>query len=247
MTRTAFITGVCGGIGSATAAAFHGDGWRVVGMDQRLPGAEIPLDRFCRADFADSRAIFDMLNALDDEASVDALVNNAGCAMDKPFLETSVDEWQHTMDVNVRSAFIMSQRLMLRLAERGGAVVNVSSVHAVATSPGCAVYAASKGALVALTRAMALEVATLGVRVNAILPGAVDTPMLRAGLSRSNPIKGVEEALLSLAARTPLGVIGHPSEIASAIVFLADLRRSAFMTGQALIVDGGATARLSTE
>ena len=109
-----------------------------------------------------------------------------------------------------------------------------------------AVYAASKGALVALTRAAALEFAEDGIRVNAVLPGAVDTPMLR----RSMEARGdstVEEALAVLAAKTPLGTIGQAHEIAEAILFLADPERSSFITGQLLTADGGATARLSTE
>jgi NAD(P)-dependent dehydrogenase (short-subunit alcohol dehydrogenase family) len=129
-----------------------------------------------------------------------------------------------------------------------GAVVNVSSVHAVATSANIAAYAASKGGLLALTRAMAIEFAPDDIRVNAILPGAVDTQMLRAGLVRDHAGAGtMEERLENLARNTVNGRVGRPEEIAHAIYFLADHVQSSFMTGQALIVDGGATARLSTE
>jgi glucose 1-dehydrogenase len=126
--------------------------------------------------------------------------------------------------------------------------VNVSSVHAVATSADIAAYAASKGASQALTRAMALEFARDGIRVNAILPGAVDTPMLHAGLMRGH-VQGasVEERMADLGRRTVMGRVGKPEEIARAILFLADSEQSSFMTGQSMIVDGGATARLSTE
>jgi NAD(P)-dependent dehydrogenase (short-subunit alcohol dehydrogenase family) len=121
-------------------------------------------------------------------------------------------------------------------------------VHAVASSKDIAAYAASKGGMLALTRAMAIEFAPVNVRVNAILPGAVDTPMLRSGLNRDHAGTGsLEERLENLARNTVSGKIGTPVEIAQAIFFLADGELSSFMTGQALIVDGGATARLSTE
>ena len=130
----------------------------------------------------------------------------------------------------------------------GGAIVNVSSVHAVATSANISAYAASKGGLLALTRAMAIEFAPDNIRVNAILPGAVDTPMLRAGLDRDHAGGGsMLDRLENLARKTVNGRIGRPEEIAHTIYFLADNAQSSFMTGQALIVDGGATARLSTE
>jgi NAD(P)-dependent dehydrogenase (short-subunit alcohol dehydrogenase family) len=133
-------------------------------------------------------------------------------------------------------------------AAGGGAIVNVSSVHAIQTSVNIAAYAASKGGLLALTRAMAIEFAPDNIRVNAILPGAVDTPMLRAGLNRDH-VQGsdIQTRLDNLARKTVNGRIGTPDEIAQAIYFLADGERSSFMTGQAMIVDGGATARLSTE
>jgi NAD(P)-dependent dehydrogenase (short-subunit alcohol dehydrogenase family) len=136
----------------------------------------------------------------------------------------------------------------LMVAAGGAAIVNVSSVHAVATSKNIASYAASKGGLLALTRAMAIEFAKENIRVNAILPGAVDTPMLRSSMNRGIVGDGtVLDRLENLARKTVNGRIGQPEEIARAIYFLADTTQSSFMTGQALIVDGGATARLSTE
>ncbi len=134
------------------------------------------------------------------------------------------------------------------LKKTKGAIVNVSSVHAVATSKNIAAYAASKGGMVALTRAMAIEFADVGIRVNAVLPGAVDTQMLREGLSRGH-VKGsnIEDQLNDLGQRTVMGRVGDPREIAQSILFLADEERSSFITGHAMVVDGGATIRLSTE
>jgi NAD(P)-dependent dehydrogenase (short-subunit alcohol dehydrogenase family) len=130
----------------------------------------------------------------------------------------------------------------------GGAIVNVSSVHAVATSKHIAAYAASKGGMLALTRALAIELAPDNIRVNTVLPGAVDTSMLRDGLNRDHAGSGTaEERLENLARNTVSGKIGKPEEIAQTILFLADPEKSSFITGQPLVIDGGATARLSTE
>jgi NAD(P)-dependent dehydrogenase (short-subunit alcohol dehydrogenase family) len=180
---------------------------------------------------------------------LDALVNNAAVQIAKPLLETSVEEWDAVMVSNLRAVFLAVKLAhpLMRTSGRG-AIVNVSSVHAVATSAHIASYAASKGGLLALSRAMAIEFAPDQIRVNAILPGAVDTPMLRAGLSRGHVGKGsIPDRLENLASKTVIGRVGKPEEIAHAIYFLADETQSSFMTGQALIVDGGATARLSTE
>jgi NAD(P)-dependent dehydrogenase (short-subunit alcohol dehydrogenase family) len=152
------------------------------------------------------------------------------------------------MHANLRSVFLAVKLAYPLLKAKGGAVVNVSSVHAIQTSANIAAYAASKGGLLALTRAMAIEFAPDNIRVNAILPGAVDTPMLRAGLGRGHVGHGdMQERLDNLARKTVNGRVGQPQEIANAIYFLADNEQSSFMTGQAMVVDGGATARLSTE
>ena len=180
---------------------------------------------------------------------LDALVNNAAVQVAKPLVETTVEEWDMVMANNLRPAFLLSKLAYpLFKAAGGGAIVNVSSVHAVQTSANIAAYAASKGGLLALTRAMAIEFAKDNIRVNAILPGAVDTPMLRAGLNRGH-VAGddIHTRLDNLARKTVNGRVGKPEEIAHAIYFLADDTQSSFMTGQAMIVDGGATARLSTE
>jgi len=181
--------------------------------------------------------------------TLDAVVNNAAVQIAKPLIDTTADEWDMVMASNLRSVFLGAKLAYPLLKVRGGgAIVNVSSVHAVATSANIAAYAASKGGLLALTRAMAIEFAPDEIRVNAILPGAVDTPMLRAGFNRGHLGEGdVLDRLENLARKTVNGRVGQPEEIARSIYFLADSTQSSFMTGQALIVDGGATARLSTE
>lgn len=249
--RVVLITGAAGGIGRAVVRVFGKAGWQVVGVDRAPFGEPFPkTSLFIQADISDPqdlREIFSQVQRFTNR--LDALVNNAAIQIAKPLLETSVDEWDAVMASNLRSVFL-GAKLAYPLFKNGGggAVVNVSSVHAVATSANIACYAASKGGLLALTRAMAIEFAPDDIRVNAILPGAVDTPMLRAGLSRNHLGYGsISDRLENLANKTVIGRIGTPEEIASAIYFLADSTQSSFMTGQALIVDGGATARLSTE
>jgi len=251
MTKTVLITGVAGGIGRATVALFADRGWRVIGVDRAPFGEGFPENGlFIQSDISrgeELEAIFAKTREFTD--SLDALVNNAALQIAKPLVETTVEEWDAVMAANLRSVFLgVKLAHPLLKARGGGAVVNVSSVHAIQTSANIAAYATSKGGMLALTRAMAIEFAPDNIRVNAILPGAVDTPMLRAGLGRGHVGHGdIQERLDNLARKTVSGKVGTPEEIAQAIYFLADNEQSSFMTGQPMVVDGGATARLSTE
>jgi NAD(P)-dependent dehydrogenase (short-subunit alcohol dehydrogenase family) len=223
----------------------------VLGVDRAEFGAGFPANGlFIQSDISRPEELETIFSkAQEYTSSLDALVNNAAMQIAKPLLETTVEEWDAVMASNLRSVFLgVKLAYPLLRAKGGGAVVNVSSVHAIQTSANIAAYAASKGGLLALTRAMAIEFAPDNIRVNAILPGAVDTPMLRAGLGRGHVGHGdLQQRLDNLARRTVSGKIGQPEEIAHAIYFLADEEQSSFMTGQAMVVDGGATARLSTE
>ena len=249
--RTVLITGAAGGIGKATVAHFTVQGWRVIGVDRKEVYAGFPTDGFfVQADLAQPQEVERVYReAAEFTSKLDALVNNAAFQVTKPISQTSVEEWDQVIAVNLRAAFLGARYgFELLAAEGGGAIVNVASVHAVATSPNIAAYAASKGGLVALTRAMAIEFAPANIRVNAILPGAVDTPMLAAGFNRGHLAQGsVEQQKAELARKTVNGRIGQPHEIASVIYFLADSAQSGYMTGQSVVVDGGASARLSTE
>ncbi len=249
--KTVLITGAGGGIGRATVDLFTEKGWRVIGVDRSPYGDDFPkTGHFIQADISHPEVLEQIfMQTRASTPTLEALVNNAAVQVAKPLIETTVEEWDAVMASNLRSAFLfMKLAYPLFKAAGSGAIVNVSSVHAVQTSVNIAAYAASKGGLLALTRAMAIEFAPDNIRVNAILPGAVDTPMLRAGLNRGH-LGGVDlqARLDNLARKTVNGRVGLPSEIAHAIYFLADNEQSSFMTGQAMVVDGGATARLSTE
>jgi glucose 1-dehydrogenase len=250
-TKTVLITGAGGGIGRACVYHFAAKGWQVIGVDRNEFGDDFPRNgHFIQADISQPDSVEVIFQqAKEFSSTLDVLVNNAAVQIAKPLIETTVEEWDAVMASNLRSIFLFVKLAHpLMKAAGGGAVVNVSSVHAIQTSANIAAYAASKGGSLALTRAMAIEFASDNIRVNAILPGAVDTPMLRAGLGRGHVGHGdMQERLDNLARKTVNGKIGRPEEIALAVYFLADDEQSSFMTGQALVVDGGATARLSTE
>ena len=249
MTTKAVVTGAAHGIGLATALALKKAGWYVIGIDKSRSTVSKDIDRFYHDDLSEPEAvkrIFDQLAA--EEKEIHALINNAAVQLVKPLVETEPEEWDALMAVNVRAVYLSTKYAFPLMRAKGGSIVNVASVHAIATSIGLAAYATSKGALVAMTRAAALELAEYKIRVNAILPGAVDTEMLRAGLIRKLDAGVTEYARLQrFGLKQPLGRIGRPDEIANAILFLADEKKSAFISGQTLVVDGGATARLSTE
>jgi len=249
MNQVVLITGVAGGIGKATAKLFAEVGWHVVGVDRRYLNSLPGVHHFIHADISDiaaSQRIF--AEVADDEGRIDALINNAAIQICKSLIKTTPEEWDAVMASNLRSVYLAIRHVYPLMCPHGGAIVNVGSVHAIATSANIAAYATSKGALLALTRALAIELAPDRIRVNVVLPGAVDTPMLRAGLKREHLEAGdSQQQIEELGRRTVIGRVGKPAEIAQAILFLADERRSSFMTGQALVVDGGATTRLSTE
>lgn len=249
MSRVAVITGVAGGIGHATAQCFRQEGWTVIGLDRQPDTVLDGVDHYLSVDLADREAVRKAIAQIQqNHAEIHTLINNAAYQVCKPAGEMTVAEWDEVMAVNVRAPFFLAQGLHPMLKAAQGSIVNVSSVHAIATSANIAAYATSKGALLAMTRALAIEFAADQIRVNALLPGAVDTAMLRDGLQRGH-LTGdrTEELLAELGHKTVMGRVGQPSEIAESILFLADNQRSAFITGQHLVVDGGAIARLSTE
>lgn len=249
--RYVVITGASRGIGRAAWELFAENDWFVIGIGRSPLQADIPQQgHFIQADVSfekDWQKIKEETARITDQ--LDAVINNAAIQVTKPIIDTTVEEWDQVINTNLRSVFLSVKLLhSLLKAGNGGAIVNVSSVHAVATSRDIAAYAASKGGMLALTRALAIELAPDKIRVNTVLPGAVDTEMLRSGLNRDHAGSGTtDERMEILASKTVIGKIGRPEEIARAIYFLADQDESSFTTGSSLIVDGGATTRLSTE
>lgn len=244
--RLALITGANGGIGRATVDLFHQNGWRVLAVDITDINEEPPEDvLFYRTDIAKPELIKQLANDVQEISAgeLDALVNNAAIQTAKPLIETSPEDWDAVMDVNLRAPFLLTKAVYPLLKQARGAVVNVSSVHAHKTSPDMGSYATSKGGLLGLTQSMALEFASDGVRVNAVLPGATQTEMLMKSMTREGlEGRGAEERMSVLGEKMPLKRILHPDEIAHVIYFLSDEKQASSITGIQLIADGGALA-----
>ena len=257
--KTVLITGGASGVGRASAERFINDGYSVViaDKDERL------LEEVMKA-FADQHhgkvegAVCDVTKTANCRDAIgktikafgrlDVLINSAGVIKKGPVEKVLETDWDFIIDVNLKGTFLMCHHAVPELKKTKGVILNIASDAGIFGFVDHAVYCASKGGALALTRAMAIEFAPDDIRVNAILPGAVDTPMLREGLSRGHAAGAtIEERLAALGERTVMGRVGKPEEIARAILFLVDNQQSAFMTGQTLIVDGGATTRLSTE
>jgi NAD(P)-dependent dehydrogenase (short-subunit alcohol dehydrogenase family) len=172
---------------------------------------------------------------------IDILVCCTGRASRGSALETTVEQWDSCMGANVRVPFILSQAVLPGMvARRSGLIVFISSIWAVTATPRRVAYVVAKAALSSLARALAMDVAAEGVRVNAIAPGYIDTDFLRGSLAESNPGGDVDGMIAAAAARHPLGRIGRPIDVAEAVLYLA---RSEFVTGQTLVVDGGLTTQ----
>jgi NAD(P)-dependent dehydrogenase (short-subunit alcohol dehydrogenase family) len=236
-TRLHVVTGSEGAIGKAISALLKSQGHQVIGVDV-VQGADLVVN------VRDRDAAADVHRAVrGHDLPLAGLVNNAALQAPAMIGAITVQDFDQTIAVNLRAPLMLAQELAPLLATHGGAIVNIASVHAVATSPGLAAYAASKAGLVGLTRSLALELAP-DVRVNAVLPGAIDTPMLEEGLRRSDDAAAARE---QLEVATPLRRVGSPNDVAEAVWFLLDSERSGFMTGQSVVVDGGVTARLASE
>jgi len=249
--KVALITGVFGGIGYATAKLFKQSGWDVIGIDKESrEDTASAVDLFIEKDISKTENIDFIWSAVKDKytSGIHGVVNNAGYQVVKSVLDTSEEDWDAVFSSNVKSVFLSAKYAFPLLKPNKGAIVNLSSVHAFATSKNISAYAASKGALLAFTRALALEFADADIRVNCVIPGAVRTNMLISGLSRGHlGDNNVDLMIDKLGLRHPVKRVGEPEDIASLIYFLIDNERSAFITGQSFCADGGALAQLSTE
>lgn len=247
--KVALITGGASGIGRATAQLFAREGAAVVIADVNKSGA---LETTNDISKSGGRAIFESCDVTESDeckraveravrefGHLDILFNNAGIIRRATVVDLSEEDWDRVMGVNVKSIFLMSRFAVPIMARQGGgSIVNTASGWGLTGGAKAAVYCASKGAVVLLTKAMAVDHGPQNIRVNCICPGDTETPMLR---NEAQQLGEVNDRFMAEAARRPLGRVGRPEEIARAALYLASDGAS-FVTGTALVVDGGSLA-----
>lgn len=246
--KVALITGAASGIGAASARLFAREGAKLVLTDVNEAGAkalaaELGPGSIGFGHDVTSEAAWDMVMA---EASVafgglHVLVNNAGIGRATPILETSLAQWREVISVNLDAVFLGCRAGIAAMKDRGGSIINLSSILGLVGSPMTAAYAASKGGVRLMTKTLALEVAQNGwkIRINSVHPGYIDTPMVAGAIARAPDAAQRKAYLVS---QHPLGRLGRAEEIAEGILYLAS-DASSFMTGAELVIDGGYTAR----
>jgi NAD(P)-dependent dehydrogenase (short-subunit alcohol dehydrogenase family) len=239
--RVALITGGASGIGLATARQMLKAGWKVAIADRdettlaparkELGSAKDVL--FAALDVTDEKATESVVTQVAETlGGLDGVVNSAGIAADVPTLDMPVDLFRKIMDVNVVGTFIVARAAARRMKDKGGgAIVNLASISGVRGSKGRSAYGSSKGAVCVLTQVMANDLARFGIRVNAVAPGPVDTPMVQK-------LHSAQDRVL-WARYLPMRRYGTPQEIANVIEFLLDGTKSSYVTGEIVAVDGG--------
>jgi 2-keto-3-deoxy-L-fuconate dehydrogenase len=234
--RRALVTGAGSGIGEAVARALHAEGAEVVLADaagERVQALAAELGSRTQAltlDVRDEHAVAGAMGGLD------VLANVAGVGSTTNAPDTPLEVWENVFAVNTRGTFLCCKHAIPGMIERGGgAIVNMASVAGLVGLPNRAAYCASKGAVIALTRALAIDHVRQGIRVNAVCPGTVDSPWVRRLVEEAG------ESLDALRARQPMGRLGATDEVAQAVLYLAS-DAAAFVTGSELVIDGGLTA-----
>lgn len=250
--KTVIVTGGGGGIGAAVCSRFAAAGANVAVVNRTLEKAEGVASKLREAGYAAIGIAADVSKEEDVKrvvretverfGTVNVMVNNAAVCPQILLTEMSLDQWNQVITNNLTSVFLFTREVIPHMLQAGGgAIVNVGSVHAIATLGGYAAYSASKGGISAFTRAAALDYARHNIRVNAVLPGAVQTPMLESSVKSLDTPR--EEIMAQWNESQPIGRVGQPEEIAAAVMFAASPDNS-FMTGASLVVDGGMTAEL---
>lgn len=242
--KVALITGGGTGIGAGIAHMFAREGAQVVVCGRRedpLKKVVDEIDRsggeaiYCVADISSQEQIQEMIETVTMKfGSIDILVNNAGVFIPDDVTSTSEQEWDRVMDIDAKGVYLMSKAVLPDMIKKGtGKIVNIASIAGLIGFEKSAAYCAAKGAVVNLTREMALDYASKGICVNAIAPGVIDTDMTKAFLSN-------EQAKQGFLSKTPVGRVGTPEDIAYGAVYLAS-DESNFVVGQTLVIDGGWT------
>ena len=241
--KIALVTGARRGMGKAHALALAKQGAKVVVTDIDLAECQLVADEIksgggeaiaFKLDVSNSAEVNQVFDAIIKHfGRLDILVNNAGIFFPKPALELTEEEWDKTLDINLKGQFLCAQRAAKEMAKnKWGRIINISSIASGGVGigfEGAAHYAASKGGIIGMTESLAIELAPLGITVNVIAPGAIDTPMVA-------PMK--EEISSEIMVRVPLKRIGKPEEISAAVVFLAS-EEASYVTGATFYVDGG--------
>ena len=243
--KVALVTGASSGIGAAITIEFADAGWQVMGAgrdeDRLAEVADASEDISTWAGTLETSGDCDELVAdtIDEFGRLDCLVNSAGMLIRGDATETGDDDWRDTLGLNLDVPFYLSRAAVPHLLDTAGSIVNLSSFWGLKAADRAVSYCTSKGGLIMMTKAMALDHARDGVRINAICPGGVDTPMLAQGAEEGD--RDVDEFLAEVAEYSPNGRIAEPGEIAALVLYLAsDAGRH--ITGTAIPIDGGLTA-----
>lgn len=245
--KVAFITGAASGIGSACALRFAQEGARIAGFDLqdktdarwKAAAKAAPAWHFETGDVRDEGQVQRAVDAVTKKfGRIDVLVNSAGVAGGGPVHLVPVEEWDRVMDVNLKGTFIVCKHVLAKMIEQSsGSIVNIASIEGIEGAEGGSSYNASKAGVILLTRNMAMDYARKWIRVNAICPGFIDTPLAAQTILENELLKEYRDRLIE---SVLMGRVGRPEEIASAALFLASDEAS-FITGHSLVVDGGLT------
>ena len=242
--KVALVTGGSSGIGKATALAFARAGANVVIASRRVTEGEQTVHEICerggdaifvKTDVSKASEVEALMNqTIEFYGRLDYACNNAGTFVMGRLFELSEEEWDRTINANLKGIWLsLKYQIPIMLQQKGGVIVNMASMSAIIGNPGVSIYSASKGGVVALTQSAAIEYAASGIRINAVSPGVISTPM----------VDDIPTPLLEdIQSKHPIGRLGKPEEIADAVVWLCSDKAS-FVTGHNMVIDGGYTAQ----